>query len=242
MALSMIKGISILLLCLFSVAAFAKQNENVNYVSEGYLQAYWFPQWSADGKVQSPYIMMRFFATDKANARNFYLYESKDKQGVKDNFDEHKTERFIKNNFKNIPDEFFKYKEGHVEQAGNLVYSNVTIIHECNSKQKYVKFFSFIANQMQTGDVTQLESQSGCNAEPYTVMFTLKEGKQPVYLKSEPSDQSRNSNNKPVELPLVKIKTVNSEWVYVALYDASKPESRSQTTGYLKLSDLDVAN
>ena len=238
----MIKEIPILLICLFSVAAFAKESKTINQVSYGYLQAYWFPQWSADGKAQSPYIMMRFFATDKANARTFYLYESKDKQGVKDDFDEHKTKKFIKDNFKNIPEEFFKYREGHVEQAGNLVYSNLTIIHECNSKQKYVKFVSFIPNQKQTGDVTQLESQSGCNAEPYTVMFTLKEGKEPVYLKSEPSVQSKNSSNKPVELPLVKIKTVNSEWVYVALYDASKPGSRSQATGYLKLSDLDVAN
>lgn len=116
------------------------------------------------------------------------------------------------------------------------------MLSECNNKQNYVKFDSFTPLSGKKYDITQLESRSGCDSQPYSVMYTIKNDNEKVFLKLAPSENSENVENKPVQQPLVKIKTVNNYWVYVALYDASMPNTMSHVKGYLKINDLKVAN
>ncbi|WP_380184660.1 hypothetical protein [Kalamiella sp. sgz302252] len=222
----------------FSAAALANNQKKIT----GVLQAYWFPQWSDAGQAKPPLIMMRFFETDGENKKTYFLYDEKKKNEVKDFFEVTKAEKFIKSNFKNTPEEFFKFKEGHTEQAGSLVISDVKVIAECNNKKLYAKFNSFVASSVNNYDIKKMEEKSGCDPEPYSVMFTIKEGHENVFLKSEPLESSKNVLSEPVSQPLVKIKTIDSQWVKVALYDASQPDSRSHTEGYIKINDLDVAN
>lgn len=205
--------------CIFAAGAFAQGEKNMT----GVLQAYWLPQWTADGQAQTPHIMMRFFGTDSFAGKTLCLYESKNKQDIKDYFNQDQAEKFIRREFKSTPVGFFKYKEGHVEQAGKVVYSDRTVLKECDSEKSYVKLHSFTASSLKNYDIAKLESQSGCGSEPYTVLFTVKEGDGNIFLKAEPSDTSKNIGSQPVEQPLVKIKTVNDEWLFVSLYDASKP-------------------
>ncbi|RRZ88092.1 hypothetical protein EGK14_18035 [Erwinia sp. 198] len=186
--------------------------------------------------------MMRFFETDGKGNQTYYLYDLKEKNGVKDYFNVEETEKFIKSNFKNTPEEFFRFKEGHTEQVGVLSISNQMVIAECDNKKNYAKFDSFKPVLGRDFDIKKLELNSGCDPEPYSVMFTIKEGHDDVFLKSKPLITSQNVVSKPISQPLVKIKTIDDQWVKVALYDASLPGSRSKTEGYVKFSDLDLVN
>jgi len=222
----------------FSSIAFASNQQSTT----GVLQAYWFPQWTDEGSPKAPLIMMRFFETDGKKNRTYYLYDVKQKNGVKDYFKLKETEKFIKSNFKDTPEEFFKFKEGHTEQAGTLTFSDETVIAECDSKKTYAKFSSFKPISVNNFDIKELELKSGCDPQPYSVMFTVKEGHGDVFLKSRPESLSDNVIDKPVSQPLVKIRTVNNNWVYVSLYDASQPDSQSKVKGYLNIKDLDMVN
>jgi len=208
----------------------------------GILQAYWMPQSDENGQPKSPYIMMRFFETNEKHNKTFYLYESKNSKGVKDYFEENKAENFIKEKFKNIPEDFFKFKEGHAEQYGIITYSGVVILSECDNKQNFVKLNSFISGSTTRYNLQKIESRSGCDSQPYSVMYTIKSNRKDVFIKSRPSEQSENIESKPIDKPLVKVKTVNDEWEYVALYDATMPADMSKIKGYIRTQDLEVAN
>jgi len=222
----------------FGASAFATTQKNMT----GVLQAYWFPQWSDEGKPKPSIIMMRFFETDGKDNRTYFLYDTKGKSGVKDYFKVKEAENFIKSNFKNTPEEFFKFKEGHTEQHGMLAISDELVIAECDSKKNYAKFYSFKPDSESDFDIKKLELKSGCDPEPYAVMFTIKDGRENVYLKSKPDEKSGVVTDKPVSQPLVRIKTIDDKWVYVSLYDASQPNSQSATKGYVKMKDLDMVN
>ncbi|HBV38870.1 MAG TPA: hypothetical protein DEF05_04045 [Erwinia sp.] len=223
---------------IFSVKSFASSQKEIT----GVLQAYWLPQWTEEGKAKPPLIIMRFFETGGKDNQTYYFYDLKEKGGVKDYFKTEETENFIRSNFKNTPEDFFRFKEGHTEQAGVVALSERTIIVECDNKQNYAKFNAFKPVQVNRFDINKLESASGCDPEPYSVMFTIKEGHDDIFLKSKPSTTSQNVVSKPISQPLVRIKTIDDQWVKVALYDASLPGSRSKTEGYVKFSDLDVVN
>lgn len=234
----LITGLFSLCTVFFGASAFASAQKNIT----GVLQAYWFPQWNDEGKAKPPLIMMRFFETDGKDNHTYFLYDMKEKGEVKDYFNVKQMEKFIKSNFKNTPEEFFKFKEGHTEQPGRLIFSDEMVISECDSKKIYAKFNDFKPDSAGRYDVKELELKSGCDPEPYMVMFTIKDGIKNIYLKSKPDEKSANVSDEPVSQPLVKIKTIDNEWVYVSLYDASQSDSQSKMKGYLNIKDLDVVN
>jgi len=236
------KSSFIIAICALVTSFFASDSFSKDIKAEGVLQVYWKPNWSDEGRLLKPYLMMRFFEIKNDQSKVINLYESKNKKNIKDDFNVDSTYKIINEQFINIPAEFIKYQEGHLEQPGVLIYSNDFKMTECNNQHDYAKFKSFKANHSEVHNLSEVEKKSGCDSQPWQMMYTVKDGGKSVFLKSEPSVSSKNVYTKAIDMPLVKIKTIDNEWVYVAIYDASMRNSMSDIRGYLKAKDLDLVN
>ncbi|QDY40869.1 hypothetical protein [Candidatus Pantoea soli] len=193
-------------------------------VKNGTLQAYWLPHWH--NNVNSPELLLRF-STDQKNSAAIIINIS----GVD------KIKNFIAKEFSYIPDEFFKYKEGHVEQYGSLKFSGLFSTKECDARIYQATLISFTTQQTKKNF-----TDNGCDNYPWLITMMLRDGIQQAELHSEPLPDSEKVAVISSQTPLVKVRTVNQDWFYVANYDESQPELTGKTAGYIQSTFLEPVN
>ncbi|WP_156322218.1 hypothetical protein [Winslowiella iniecta] len=201
---------------------------------QGVLQAYWLPVWSDDGKKNNPEINIRFF-----------IYEKNKKQWKVINIDngKHKSAGFdvvsyIKRFFLKLPDDFLKYREGHIEQYGVLTVKDLRTYVECDHKYHDAQSVNFTPKWHKVINIDELESTAGCERYPYIMTYTVRPGNSLRHFKLAPSEQAENGEVIPVNTPISKIKTINENWIYAANYDAHSPGLAGRIRGYINKKDI----
>lgn len=196
-------------------------------VKNGVLQAYWLPSWKGD--VNEPELALRFF-----------VFSDEGKQQEVINIDPRSfREVFIKSSFKKTADDFLKSKEGHIEQVGRISLADVTYANECDSKIWRAKVIEF---KVMKNNLKLDESKNECNGLPYLLTYQLKEGVKKIDILERPDISAIKIGIVGGQHTLVKIKTINPEWFYVAVYDASKQDFIGWPKGYARKKDLSPVN
>lgn len=196
-------------------------------VRNGVLQAYWLPQWN--NGLNTPKFELRFFP-----------FSDNGKQGKVINIDSSTTnETFVKDNFESYSDDFFKFKEGHIEQSGVIRLKKINKTQECDSTVWQAKMVSFVRNNKNL----KVEEQSiECGSYPYLISYQLKDGVDTVTLRDKPENDGKVIYRIDNQHSLIKIRNVNSKWLYVAEYDASKENLIGEHQGYIEYSNIEPLN
>lgn len=97
--------------------------------------------------------------------------------------------------------------------------SEINKTKECDSTVWQAKIVSF---KKINADFTVTEHNEECNSYPYLNTCQLKEGVDSIALKDKPESKGKVIYRIDNQHSLVKVKSVNSEWLYVAEYDESK--------------------
>lgn len=196
-------------------------------VRNGVLQAYWLPQWN--NGLNTPKFELRFFP-----------FSDNGKQGKVINIDSSTTnETFVKDNFESYSDDFFKFKEGHIEQSGVIRLKKINKTQECDSTVWQAKMVSFVRNNKNL----KVEEQSiECGSYPYLISYQLKDGVDIVTLRDKPENDGKVIYRIDNQHSLIKIRNVNSKWLYVAEYDASKENLIGEHQGYIEYSNIEPLN
>ncbi|RKO80222.1 hypothetical protein C5E04_13140 [Pectobacterium parmentieri] len=196
-------------------------------VKDGVLQFYWLPQWN--NGINDPELKLRFFV---------FSNEGKQKEVI-DIKGTHSNEAFVKKNFKTIPDDFFINKEGHMEQNGTVTLRKLVNYKECDSAIWQAEFISFLQKD---ANFKIDDNSDSCNPLPYVIIYQLKSDVDNVSLFDKPNDTGKIIYEIDSQHALVKIKTANSDWIYVAEYDASQKDLIGSKKGYVRLKHLDPLN
>lgn len=222
----------LLFISVFSLRAMATVE-----IKNGVLQAYWQPNWNADATVNTPELEFRYFALGNKKKDNKII-------DIIAKGSEAQKIAFIKKNFKNIPDNFFTFKEWYVNQPGTIKVPAVVNYMECNTDNYKADLQSFQPdNAAQNADDMMTQDFGGCgSATPYLVLYQLKEGEKMLSLKSEASETASDLASVNSNETLAKIRTVDKAWIYVAVYDEAEKGHLSNKRGFVKLSTLTPLN
>ncbi|PWC10125.1 hypothetical protein [Brenneria corticis] len=223
------KILSLLFFIVIAPSSFANQK-----INDGILQAYWLPIWNDSATVNNPVLYFRYFSLDENSRIDKIINLDVDTGKKKDNL--------LKEYFKDIPHNFLKYKEGHIERIGGLVVDNISVTKECDHTYHNARLITFTPGQNREFDIQKLEESAGCEAYPYVVTYSVKEGVDSLYFKETPSASAKKSAEIPVGTPLIKIKTINDKWILAAIYDAGKPDLLGNPQGYIELDKLQPLN
>jgi len=196
-------------------------------MNEGVLQAYWLPQWN--GNVNTPELELRFF-----------VFSTDGKQKKVIDLDSSTLDKnFIEKKFGTSASEFLRSKEGHIEQSGNIVLSDISGKKECDSTIWQAKYVSFEKKQ----HTFKIDENNGvCNSYPYLISYQLKSDVKEVNVMDKPSDSAKIDYQIDNQHTLVKIKTVDANWFYVAEYDESQKGLVGEKKGYVKANQLSPLN
>lgn len=193
-------------------------------VKNGTLQAYWLPIWHDN--LNEPKLLLRFASDEKNSATKIInLNEIKAPQD------------FISKHFSHIPEGFFRYKEGYIEQYGSLRFSQLHSITECDSNIYQATLLSFTAQH-----ITKPFINTGCDNHPWLITMQLKDDIHQAKIHSQPVTGSKTVSVISAQTPLVKIKTINQDWFYVANYDENQPALTGKLSGYIQAELLEPIN
>lgn len=211
---------------LIALMAFSFQSL-ADTVKNGVLQAYWLPQWN--NGLNTPKFELRFFP-----------FSDNGKQGKVINIENSATkEDFFKDNFESYSGDFFKVKEGHIEQSGVIRLKQINKIQECDSTVWQAKMVSFERNNKNL----KVKEQSGeCGSYPYLISYQLKDGVDTITLRDKPETEGKVIYRIDNQHSLIKLRNVNSKWLYVAEYDASKENLIGEHQGYIEYSNIEPLN
>lgn len=214
-------------LLLASLTARAEQT-----LHQGILQAYWLPVWSDDGQRNTPALKYRFFVTtDGDNVAKVINLNKQDAEPEQ-----------LQRYFSFIPSAFFSWKEGHIERTGVITVDKLTASTECDHRYFSANMVRFSPAGKTAVNTSQLEKNAGCEAFPWMMTYTLKAGLTHKYFKQQPDAGAKDLQPVPPGTPLVKIKTINSHWIQVAVRDENKPGLLGEAGGFIKLDDLQPIN
>lgn len=225
-----------LLFLLFSSLALSHYSFADQLLTGGIFQAYWKAEWNDDATVNTPQLGFRYFPAE----------ESLKKVKVIDilmDGDEQDKISFIKSHFQNIPDNFLRFKEWYVNQKGDLTVKEIKHYIECDADNYIADFVSFTPDWPKFGEKT--DDNTGCvygGSFPYLTAYTLKSDAKSGQLRHEPDNNAKISYTFTQDYNVVKIKTINKEWMYVALHDLTRPDPLSDKRGYIKFSDVEPLN
>jgi len=234
----MIKNLFTGLLLLCGLSSLANADNLTQH--PGVLQAYWLPVFNDDGSQAEPELLLRFLDTSNAQKKIVVdLYKERNADGPQNSvFGKPEDIARIRHDFATIPDNFFRFKEGHIEQNGVLTQSGFFSQVECDHRYYYAKFVAF-KPVTKSGDYTQeIGELAGCGGQPWQVGYQVNPAKGKVYLKARPDMNSQNLVPLTTDDSVIKIRTIDAEWLYVAVYDAGKPDSMSDRRGYIRKSAL----
>ena len=226
-----IKHIAILLpiaIYLWSPLAHAKE-----ILTGGTLQAYWAENWNDEGTVNKPYLGLKYLPADK---KKFIVLSIKGSKAT-----------FIKNNFKNIPSDFFTRKEWYITQQGDLTIDKIKEGMLCNGYTYDAKVIAFKPDiNSSPVDTAPYEGTAagGCNGDgryPYLTEYIRKDNSISIEFKSSPNLQGEKIAKKDVDT-IVKIRKINKHWIYVGVYDDESPTLISPPYGYVNTENLEILN
>ncbi len=86
------------------------------------------------------------------------------------------------------------------------------------------------------------EREGECGAFPYLISYQLKDGIDNVTLKDKPEADGKVISRVDNQHSLIKLKSINSQWLYVAEYDASKLDLLGDKKGYVEYRMLEPLN
>ncbi|WP_316562104.1 hypothetical protein [Mixta calida] len=228
-------GLMSLFILIVSLLSFSYQAQAVTALKGGTLQAYWKAEWNDEATINTPQLGFRYFPNESA------LEKVKVIDIFMDGSDENKI-IFIKSNFNNIPDNFLQYKEWYVNQKGDLTVKEIRHYVECNADHYAADFVSF--TPAAKSDATT-DDDTGCaygGSFPYLTSYILKEHTAIGQLKDEPRENANVEYTFSRNDSVVKIRTVNQEWMYVSVYDPSAQDRLSDKRGYIRFSDVAPLN
>ncbi|YCI29934.1 hypothetical protein M1E08_03355 [Erwinia sp. PK3-005] len=221
-------------LLFFSITVFAKEK-----LTGGTLQAYWRAAWNAEATINTPELNFRYFPAEGSSYEKYIIdiiFKGSDEEKI----------AFVKKNFANIPGNFLDYHEWYVNQQGTVNVKKVEEYMLCNASNYEAELISFTPSLFNENTNTQGENRyTNCGyggRYPYLTSYTLKPDAKSGQLKPEPNDNAENSYTFTHDNSVVKIKTINKEWMYVSLYDLTKPDLLSDKRGYIKFSDVEPLN
>ncbi|CCP08370.1 hypothetical protein BN440_3366 [Erwinia amylovora MR1] len=113
---------------------------------------------------------------------------------------------------------------------------------ECDNKNYYAHFISFKATASGQHNAEDIARRSGCGGYPWLQRFSKNLNKETVTFKSQPDANSKAIYTVTADDTVVKINSINAEWIYAAIYDESKPEMSGNIRGYILKSDLSLLN
>lgn len=221
-------------LLFFSITVSAEEK-----LTGGTLQAYWRADWNAEATINTPELKFRYFPA-KGSPYEEYIID------IILNGTEEEKIAFIKKNFANIPGHFLDYHEWYVNQQGTVTVKKIEEYMLCNSSNYEAEFISFTPVLFNENINTQEEKRhTNCGyggRYPYLTTYTLKSDAKSGQLRHKPDDNAKISYTFTQDYNVVKIKTINKEWMYVALHDLTRPDPLSDKTGYIKFSDVEPLN
>ena len=202
-------------------------------LKNGTLQAYWAENWNDEGTVNKPYLGLKFLTADK---KKFIVLSIKSSKAA-----------FIKNNFKNIPSDFFTRKEWYITQQGDLTIDKIKEGMLCNGYTYDAKVIAFKSDiNSSPVDTAQYEATAagGCNGDgryPYMTKYIRKNKDMLIEFKSSPSEQGKTITKKDIDT-IVKIRKINKNWIYMGVYDSNSPTRLSPPYGYVNTENLEILN
>lgn len=217
------KYISILMLIFVSGLSMAKET-----LRNGVLQAYWMPVWN--GTVNTPQLKYRYMSMNKNHELNGVYNLDMD------------SEHSLKRYFKNIPDHFYTFREGHVEQGGSITLEQIEKIPECGHVSANARMLNFTPESAPVFNLDKLEKSAGCESYPYAVTFIIKPEPEPVYFKKQPNNHAENGQIIPRNTPLIRVKTIDPHWVQVAIYSERAPGLAGNPVGFVEIDKLTPVN
>lgn len=221
-----------LFLLLFSFLNLTHYSFADQLLIDGTFQAYWKAEWNDDATVNTPQLGFRYFPSETSPQKMKVIDILMDGS-------ENKKINFIKSHFTNIPDNFFKYKEWYVNQKGYLTIKEIKHYIECDADNYIAEFVSFTPTALNFN--TKTNDDTGCvygGSFPYLTSYVLNSNTKTGQLKHEPKERAKTSYIFTRDESVVKIKTINKEWMYVALYDPTRQDRLSDKKGYIKFSDV----
>ncbi|ALB61086.1 hypothetical protein BN137_2489 [Cronobacter condimenti 1330] len=207
---------------------------NAQEIKQGILQAYWLPVWNDDGTQSTPHLKYRYIASVNG--------EKADKVINIESNDSELTLQNISHYFDKVPPNFVEFKEGHIERAGTISVAKMKGSTECSHHYYEAELVAFTPLKDKTFNIDKLEKSAGCESYPYAVTYTLKEQAKDTHFKASPEDSAKDTGAIPMDSPLIKVKTVNAQWIQAAVYDESKPGLIGTPGGYVKMSYLQPVN
>ncbi|MBY6255963.1 hypothetical protein K3G69_05525 [Phytobacter diazotrophicus] len=201
---------------------------------QGILQVYWLPVWSDDGQRNTPELKYRYFVTKDGDNVEKVINLNVDKKDAEP--------EQLKRYFPHLPSEFLTWKEGHIERAGAITVDKLTGSTECDHRYFTGELKHFTPANKNAVDTDKLEKNAGCEAFPWMMTYTLKSGVENKHFKQQPDDGAKDLQPVTSGTPLVKIKTINANWIQVAVRDENKPGLLGEARGYIKLNDLQPIN
>jgi len=220
----------------------------------GVMQAYWLPVWNEETEENDKYLRFRF-APDVDNLSSLpKLHEggkliqpvyinlqppvetAKGKEAIAFFTNDAMFEQ-VKKDFEIIPDNFFRYREGHIEQPGTLLIDHYLSENICDRRSFFAQLLAFAPQKNTFSAATLAErfaAEAGCGrALPYEEGFSVDAPEDiEVALKAAPDEKSETLRLLLAGEAVIKIETVNDLWLKVSLYD--QPDVK----GYLLRSQL----
>ncbi|EAA6070904.1 SH3 domain-containing protein [Salmonella enterica subsp. enterica] len=226
----LIRTIAVILFSFCIQNAFAAQQK----INNGVLQAYWRLVWNVPGTISTPALELRYLVADQSGVVSIIMMESKQDD----------IKKIINKYFINIPKSFFEYKEGHVESIGDIIVDGLSPTEECGDKFSYANFISFNpVVSTEKIDIDVIQRATICeDSYPYIVGYTLKPDVKEVYLRKKPSIDADINGTVSERDVLIKIKTINKDWVLVGVYDSKGSDLVGKLKGYVELKYLDLDN
>jgi len=224
----------------------------------GVMQAYWLPVWNEETEENDKYLLFRFAPDADSLSPLPKLYESGTLaepalielqppaktdagMGAISFFTNEKMFEQVKKDFQSIPDNFFRYREGHIEQNGTLLIDHYASEKACGQRAFFAQLLSFVPqkNTLAAGELAKrFETEAGCGSgAPYDEIFIVNAPEDTeVALKAAPDEGSETVRMLAADEPIVKVETFNERWVKVSLY------GQRDVRGYLLKSQLSVEN
>lgn len=202
-------------------------------ISNGVLQAYWQNEWNKDATKVTPQLKLRYIVHNDGTSPTTVIEVPVDKK-------DSKNRTFIIKNFAAVPADFFQNKEGFLNQPGHLTIDSMKRTTVCASAYRATSHTSFEPD-MSSGlvDTTTDEKFINCGERyPYLSFYHINPSQKEAVLKATPDDSAEKTFPFDGDTTIAKLKTVDKNWFYVALYDAKTIDQISGEKGYIKQNEL----
>ncbi|MEN3753052.1 hypothetical protein ABC733_11190 [Mangrovibacter sp. SLW1] len=200
-------------------------------LKQGVLQAYWLPVWNDTSTVNTPELHYRYFVLSANHHAEKIV-----------NLDKQNSEALLTRYFSPVPENFLKFKEGHLERTGTAVINHLSSNTECDHQYYSGQLSKFTVGTQQHFDINVLENAAGCEARPYRLLYTLKSGITDAYFKRDPDVSAKNGVMITADMAIVTLERVNQQWIKAAQYDANQPDSVGKKQGFILLGQLQPLN